>query len=48
MAVLLCEQYCHFAEERADQYLWMARGETIAHGLGSDMKEKNTQQLVAI
>jgi ABC-type branched-subunit amino acid transport system ATPase component len=48
MAVLLCEQYCHFAEERADQYLVMARDEVIARLPDSEMKEKNIQQLVAI
>ena len=48
MAVLLCEQYYDFAEELADQYLVMERGEVIARGPGSEMKEKNIQQLVAI
>jgi urea transport system ATP-binding protein len=48
MAVLLCEQYYDFAEELADQYLVMERGEVIARGAGSEMKAKNIQQLVAI
>jgi urea transport system ATP-binding protein len=48
MAVLLCEQYYDFAEELADQYLVMERGEVIASGPGREMKEKNIQQLVAI
>ena len=48
MAVLLCEQYYDFAEELADQYLVMERGEVVARGPGSEMKEKNIQQLVAI
>ena len=48
MAVLLCEQYYDFAEELADQYLVMDRGEVIARGPGSEMKEKSIQQLVAI
>ena len=48
MAVLLCEQYYDFAEELADQYLVMERGEVIARGPGSEMKEKSIQQLVAI
>jgi urea transport system ATP-binding protein len=48
MAVLLCEQYYDFAEELADQYLVMERGEVIARGPGSEMKAKNIQQLVAI
>jgi urea transport system ATP-binding protein len=48
MAVLLCEQYYDFAEELADQYVVMERGEVIARGPGSEMKEMNIQQLVAI
>ena len=48
MAVLLCEQYYDFAEELADQYVVMERGEVIARGPGSEMTEMNIQQLVAI
>ena len=48
MAILLCEQYYDFAEELADQYLVMERGEVIAQGPGSEMKAKRVQQLVAI
>ena len=48
MAILLCEQYYDFAEELADNYLVMERGEVIASGPGSEMKVKNIQQLVAI
>jgi len=48
MAILLCEQYYDFAEELADDYLVMERGEVIASGPGSEMKAKNIQQLVAI
>lgn len=48
MAVLLCEQYYDFAEELADEYLVMERGEVIAHGPGSEMQEKGIQRLVAI
>ena len=48
MAVLLCEQYYDFAEELADQYLVMERGEVIARGPGSEMKAKNIRSLVAI
>jgi len=48
MAVLLCEQYYDFAEELADQYLVMERGEVIAQGPGSEMKAKSVKQLVAI
>lgn len=48
MAVLLCEQYYDFAEELADEYLVMERGEVIASGPGSEMKAKEIQKLVAI
>jgi urea transport system ATP-binding protein len=48
MAILLCEQYYDFAEELADQYVVMERGEVIAQGLGSDMPSKGIRQLVSI
>jgi urea transport system ATP-binding protein len=48
MAILLCEQYYDFAEELADDYLVMERGEMIARGLGLDMQRDNVRQLVAI
>jgi urea transport system ATP-binding protein len=48
MAVLLCEQYYDFAEELADQYLVMERGEVIAQGPGSEMQAKGIRQLVSI
>ena len=48
MAIVLCEQYYDFAEELADDYLVMERGEVIARGLGSDMQRDNVRQLVAI
>ena len=48
MAILLCEQFYDFAEELADDYLVMERGEVIARGLGSDMQRNNVRQLVAI
>ena len=48
MAILLCEQYYDFAEELADHYVVMERGEVIASGPGSEMKEKNVRSLVAI
>lgn len=48
MAILLCEQYYDFAEELADDYLVMERGEVIARGLGSDMQRQQVRQLVAI
>jgi len=48
MAILLVEQYYDFAEELADQYLVMERGEFIARGPGSEMEAKGIRQLVAI
>ncbi|MEY2618033.1 MAG: hypothetical protein RL522_1035 [Pseudomonadota bacterium] len=48
VAVLLVEQYYDFAEELADSYLVMERGEVIARGPGSEMKVKGIRQLVAI
>ncbi len=48
MAILLVEQYYDFAEELADAYLVMERGEFIARGPGSEMKSKGIRQLVAI
>ena len=46
--VLLCEQYYDFAEELADHYVVMERGEVIASGPGSEMQQKNVRSLVAI
>jgi len=48
MAVLLCEQYYDFAEELADDYLVMERGEVVARGPGEEMARKGIRQLVAI
>jgi len=48
MAILLCEQYYDFAQELADDYLVMQRGEVIARGPGSEMQSKGIRQLVAI
>jgi urea transport system ATP-binding protein len=48
IAILLCEQYYDFAQELADDYLVMQRGEVIARGVGSEMEEKGIRQLVAI
>ena len=48
MAILLVEQYYDFAEELADDYLVMQRGEFIARGPGSEMQANGVRQLVAI
>ena len=48
MAILLVEQYYDFAQELADDYLVMERGEVIARGQGKDMEANGVRQLVAI
>ena len=48
MAILLVEQYYDFAEELADDYLVMQRGEFIARGQGATMQEDGVRQLVSI
>ncbi len=48
MGILLVEQFYDFAEELADHYVVMERGEAIASGLGSQMKIDNVRQMVAI
>jgi urea transport system ATP-binding protein len=48
MAIVLCEQYYDFAQELADDYLVMERGEVIARGLGKDMEAQGVRHLVAI
>ncbi len=48
MAILLVEQYYDFAEELADDYLVMERGEVIASGLGQNMQADGVRRMVAI
>jgi urea transport system ATP-binding protein len=48
MAILLCEQYYDFAEELADQYLVMERGQVLIEGPGSEMAQKGIRQWVSI
>jgi len=48
MAILLVEQYYDFAQELADDYLVMERGEVVARGRGKDMEANGVRQLVAI
>jgi urea transport system ATP-binding protein len=48
MGILLCEQYFDFAQELADTYLVMERGEIIARGRGEDMERDGVRQLVSI
>ncbi len=48
MAVILVEQYYDFAEELADQYLVMERGQIIARGKGADMKANGVRDLISV
>ncbi|MDR2127841.1 MAG: urea ABC transporter ATP-binding subunit UrtE [Burkholderiaceae bacterium] len=48
MGILLCEQYYDFAEELADEYLVMERGEIVKRGAGAAMRADNVRALVAI
>ncbi|MBC5783870.1 urea ABC transporter ATP-binding subunit UrtE [Ramlibacter sp. USB13] len=48
MAILLVEQYYDFAQELADTYAVMERGEVVAQGRGKDMEANGVRQLVAI
>ena len=48
MAILLVEQYYDFAEQLADQYLVMSRGEIIRQGRGEDMAKEGVRELLAI
>ena len=48
MAIILVEQYCDFAQERADDYLLIKRGAFTARGQGKDMHAYGVRHLVAI
>jgi urea transport system ATP-binding protein len=48
MAILLVEQYYDFAQELADAFVVMERGEVIARGAGKDMQAMGVRQLVQI
>jgi urea transport system ATP-binding protein len=48
MAIVLVEQYYDFAQELADRYLVMERGEVIARGDGASMEADGVRKLVAI
>jgi urea transport system ATP-binding protein len=48
MAIVLVEQYYDFAEELADQYLVMERGEVVMSGRGKDMAADGVRQRMAI
>ena len=48
MAIILVEQFYDFAEELADQYTVMSRGQVVAQGLGAEMPQQGIRELVAI
>jgi len=48
MAVLLVEQYYDFAEELADAYAVMSRGQVTHAGAGAEMKDRNVRGLITI
>ncbi len=48
MAILLVEQFYDFAEELADQYIVMERGEVIKRGHGADMEADGVRGLMSI
>jgi urea transport system ATP-binding protein len=48
MAIVLVEQYYDFAEQLADQYLVMERGQVIARGRGSEMQARGVRALVSV
>jgi urea transport system ATP-binding protein len=48
MAIVLVEQYYDFAEELADQYLVMERGEIVQRGAGDDMQADGVRERMSI
>jgi urea transport system ATP-binding protein len=48
MAIVLVEQYYDFAEQLADQYLVMERGEIVQRGRGKDMQADGVRQRMSI
>ena len=48
MAIVLVEQYYDFAEELADQYIVMERGEIVARGAGKDMQADGVREKMSI
>jgi urea transport system ATP-binding protein len=48
MAIILVEQYYDFAEELADQYLVMERGEVVMRGRGTQMKADGVKERMSI
>ena len=48
MAIVLVEQYYDFAEELADRYLVMERGEIVMHGRGAEMAADGVRARMSI
>jgi urea transport system ATP-binding protein len=48
MAILLVEQYFDFAQQLADTYAVMDRGEIVVSGRGSDMEEADVRGRIAV
>ena len=48
LSVVLVEQFYDFAEELADQYLLMQRGEIVMRGRGADMPADGVRERLAI
>ncbi|MBF7681897.1 urea ABC transporter ATP-binding subunit UrtE [Acinetobacter sp. B5B] len=48
MSIVLVEQFYDFAEEIADYYTVMSRGQVVAEGMGADMPAQGIKDLVAI
>jgi len=48
MAIVLVEQYYDFAQELADQYVVMERGEVVMKGLGKHMQADGVRQKMSI
>ena len=48
MAIVLVEQFYDFAEELADQYLVMERGEIVQRGLGDNMEAEGVRARMSI
>ena len=48
MAIVLVEQFYDFAEELADRYLVMERGEVIQRGRGKDMHSDGVRARMSI
>jgi urea transport system ATP-binding protein len=48
MAILLCEQYFDFAQELADDFIVLSRGEVVAAGAQAAMADENVKRHLAV